>query len=74
MSEVLTYDQMDELTERLNFVKDKILSSEELKYVQLNLLIELLTELLEQLEYHPNRDSHIKRIATLKVHKKNFEK
>lgn len=45
LHEILTYEQLCRLTEKMNLIKDQAESNLEMKFIQVNLILELFEEL-----------------------------
>ena len=75
LHEMLTYEQQHRLTEKMNLVKDQVESKLEMKFIQVNLVLELFEELFSEYQHLPQdkkTKQQIRKNALMKALKKSF--
>ena len=76
LTEELSYDELRSLTDRMNIIKSRVKSYQELKYIQINLVLEVLDERITQYKSMPEDKKTqiaIRQIGVVKALKKNLE-
>lgn len=72
VEEFLTQEQIAQLNHALNLIKYNVRDEQEFKYLQVNLFTDLLDKLIEEAKSLPKDIPSFKRVAALRVFKKNF--